>query len=88
MGSIEFGSQVFSQSGSQPATNETASKQSQQKVEKPAEQKPKQEKKKKEKKPSVKFEDQPRNTDVTVLVVPPLALSNGLFDRIQKRYAI
>ena len=50
--------------------------------------KPKVEKKKKEKKVSVKFEDLPKDSDVTVLVVPPLALDNGLYDKIKKRYVV
>ena len=52
------------------------------------EQKPKLEKKKKEKKASVKFEDLPTDSDATVLVVPPLALDNGLYDKIKKRYNV
>ena len=40
------------------------------------------EKKKREKKANVKFSDQTELDDVTVLVLPPLALSNEMYTKI------
>ena len=36
----------------------------------------------------MKFEEETVKSDITVLVVPPLALSNSLFDKISQRYNI